>query len=83
MNNTEKHNGNTMYMWDDEFYYLVAKSFISFDKYWKELWVKLALILLSNFFKKVTFAISKRKPNGIWLFTRPHLYIRLWVINPV
>ena len=51
-----------MYMWDDEFYCLAAESFTGFDRYSKVLRVELALALLSDFLKKVTFATFEREP---------------------
>ena len=62
---TRKLNSSTMYMWDDKFYCLTAESFTGFDQYLKGLQVELALALLSDFLKKVTFAIFGREPKGV------------------
>ena len=83
LNNAGEPNGSTTYMWDDEFYCLAAESFTGFDQYSKGLRVELALALLSDFLKKVTFAIFEREPKGVRSLIRPHLYTRLWVANPV
>ena len=65
LNGAGKLNGCTTYMWDDKFYCLAAESFTGFDQYSKGLRVELALALLSDFLKKVTFAIFGREPKGV------------------
>lgn len=82
LNCAGKPNVSTTYMGDDKFYCLAAESYADFDNFTKGFRVELALALLSDFLKKIAFAIFGREPNGLRSLTRPNLYNKKSVYAP-